>query len=77
MFKIPDMSILQVSINFQSEKNTSENIREDRRSEVDAEKVRDIRAVRDNFVKNIFGDFAVVYIILRYDEQKGHPRLTN
>ena len=75
------MSILQVSINFQSEKNTSENIREDRRSEVDAEKVRDIRAVRDNFVKkNIFGDFAVVYIILRYDkknEQKGHPRLTN
>ena len=48
---------------------------------MDAEKVRDIRAVRDNFVKkNIFGDFAVVYIILRYDkknEQKGHPRLTN
>ena len=70
VFKIPDMSILQVSINFQSEKNTSENIREDRRSEVDAEKVRDIRAVRDNFVKkNIFGDFAIVYIILRYDKK--------
>ena len=67
MFKIPDMSILQVSINFQSEKNTSENIREDRRSEVDAEKVRDIRAVRDNFVKKyleILPLFMFIFIIL-------------
>ena len=74
------MSILQVSINFQPNQRkillkTFE--RTGGQSEVDAEKVRDIRAVRDNFVKKIFGDFAVVYIILRYDEQKGHPRLTN
>ena len=80
MFKIPDMSILQVSINFQPNQRkillkTFEKT--GGQSEVDAEKVRDIRAVRDNFVKKIFGDFAVVYIILRYDEQKGHPRLTN
>ena len=62
MFKIPDMSILQVSINFQSEKNTSENIREDRRSEVDAEKVRDIRAVRDNFVKKKYLEILPLFI---------------
>ena len=56
------MSILQVSINFQSEKNTSENIREDRRSEVDAEKVRDIRAVRDNFVKKKYLEILPLFI---------------
>ena len=51
-------------------------------SEVDAEKVRDIRAVRDNFVKNIWRFCRCLYhtkIRFKINEQKGDPgpRLTN
>ena len=65
VFKIPDMSILQVSINFQPNQRkillkTFE--RTGGQSEVDAEKVRDIRAVRDNFVKKKYLEILPLFI---------------
>ena len=60
-----DMCILQVSINFQPNQRkillkTFE--RTGGQSEVDAEKVRDIRAVRDNFVKKKYLEILPLFI---------------